>query len=338
MTSPALPEPLDAFPLPPCAVLLQGASAAASERDLALQALRQVLAQRRLALPLGPEQDPADPTRLLSLNQFALQLATAGFPSDQITLPPQPWGQPTTAPQLVLAALVDAENDVVWFPGVLTGPEVVSAIGVSPDGPGEELTLELGVFRGGIDRLLTLVQVLDPAALPRQGLAPASGPPLIGVVRDWLEGLLSPALAALGAELVPLTEGAFRSRGLPAAGVPDALAILSIPLGLGGDGTLHWGEAARPCVERFQLLLIPTAPEGNAPEQLTLQLVGDLPGDLLPDGLLLTASQGSRRQSVASATSTTLQLPLPADPALIEVSLTAPGGTTLQLPPLQLPL
>jgi hypothetical protein len=338
MTSPALPDLQEAFPIPQGAVLLQGASAAASERDLALQALRQVLAQRRLALPLGPEQDPADPTRLLSLNQFALQLATAGFPSDQIALPPQPWGQPSTAPQLVLAALVDAENDVVWFPGVLTGPEVVSAIGLSPEAPGEEHTLNVSAFRGGIDRLLTLVQVLDPAAIPRQALAPAAAPPLVVVVREWLEGLLSPALAALGTELVPLTEAAFRSKGLSAAGVPNALAILSIPLGLGGDGTLQAGEASRTCVERFQLLLIPTAADGTTAEQLTLQLVGEISGDLLPDGLLLTAAQGSRRQSVASASSTSLAVQLPADPALIEVTLSAPGGTTLQLPPLQLPL
>ena len=337
MTPSALPEPLDAFPIPTGAVLLKGTSAEASERDLALQALRQVLAQRRLALPLGPELDPGDPTRLLSLNQFAVQLATAGFPSDQIALPSQPWSQAATAPQLVLAALVDGENDVVWFPGVLTSPEAVSALGGSPDAPGEELTLEVNAFRGGIDRLLALVQVLDPAAIPRQALAPAAAPPLV-VVREWLEGLLSPALAALGTELVPLTEAAFRSKGLSAAGVPNALAILSIPLGLGGDGTLQSGEASRTCVERFQLLLIPTAADGTTAERLTLQLVGEISGDLLPDGLLLTAAQGSRRQSVASASSTSLAVQLPADPALIEVSLTAPGGATLQLPPLQLPL
>jgi len=338
MTSPALPEPLEEFPIPPGALLLEGASAEAGERELAVQALRQLLVQRRLALPLGPELDPADPNRTLTINHFAVQLATAGFPSDQIPFSSKPWNHPSTAPQLVLAALVDGENDVVWFPGVLTGPEVASALRSTPDSPGGELTLELSAFRGGIDRLLTLVQLLDPAAITRQALTPAAAPPLVVVVREWLEGLLSPILASLGAELLPLTEGAFRSKGPPATGVPDALAILSIPLGLGGDGTLQWGEAARPCIERFQLLLIPTAEEGSAPERLTLQLVGDLPGDLLPDGLLLTASQGSRRQSVASSASTTIQLQLPADPALIEVSLTAPGGTTLQLPPLQLPL
>ena len=338
MSPSVLPEPLDAFPIPPGAVLLKGTSAGASERDLALQALRQVLAQRRLALPLGPELDPGDPTRLLSLNQFAVQLATAGFPSDQIPIPSQPWSQAATAPQLVLAALVDGENDVVLFPGVLTGPEVASALGASPDALGGELTLEVNAFRGGIDRLLTLVQVLDPAAIPRRALAPAAAPPPLVVVREWLEGLLSPALAALGTELVPLTEAAFRSKGLSAIGVSNALAILSIPLGLGGDGTLQWGEAARSCVERFQLLLIPSAPEGTTPERLTLQLVGEIQGDLLPDGLVLTAAQGSRRQSVASASSTSLAVQLPADPALIEVSLTAPGGATLQLPPLQLPL
>jgi len=227
---------------------------------------------------------------------------------------------------------------VVWFPGVLTGPEVASALGASPDGPGEELTVEVNAFRGGIDRLLTLVQVLDPAAIPRQALAPAAAPPLVVVVREWLEGLLSPALAALGTELVPLTEAAFRSKGLSAAGVPNALAILSIPLGLSGDGTLQSGEASRTCVERFQLLLIPTAADGTTAERLTLQLVGEISGDLLPDGLLLTAAQGNRRQSVASSSSTSLDVQLPADPALIEVSLTAPGGATLQLPPLQLPL
>lgn len=333
----ALPEPLDAFPIPKGAVLLKGTSAEAGERDLALQALRQVLAQRRLALPLGPELDPGDPTRLLSLNQFAVQLATEGFPSDQIPFSSQPWSQPTTAPQLLLAALVDWENDVVWFPGVLTGPEVVSALGAAVDASGDELSLEVNAFRGGIDRLLTLVQLLDPAAIPRQALAPAPAP-LVVVVREWLEGLLSPALAALGAELVPISEGAFRSKGLPTTGVSDALVILSIPLGLGGDGTLQWGESALSCVERFQLLLIPSAMEGTTPERLTLQLVGEIQGDLLPDGLVLTAAQGGRRQSVASASSTSLAVQLPADRALIEVCLTAPDGTTLQLPPLQLPL
>ncbi|MCS5700831.1 hypothetical protein NZK32_17460 [Cyanobium sp. FGCU-52] len=338
MTSSALPEPLEAFPIPMGAVLLPHQEGHVSERDLALQALRKVLAQRRLALPLGPEVDPADPARLLSLNHFALQLATAPFPSDQISFLSHLWKGSASSPQLLLAALVDEENDVVWFPGVLTGPEVVSALGSAPALTGAELTLEVADFRGGIDRLLTLVQVLDPAAIPRAALGPVSGMPLVVSVREWLEGFLSPAMAALGTKLLPRKEGAFRSRDLPPSGIPDALAILSIPLGLDGDGTLHWGEAARPCVERFQLLLIPSASEGIVPEQLILQLVGELQGDLLPDGLLLTASQGNRRQSISSASTTALQLRIPADPALIEVSLTAPGGTTLQLPPLQLPL
>lgn len=338
MTSPAPPEPLEAFPIPQGAVLLQNTSADANERHLALEALRKVLTQRRLALPLGPEIDPGDPARLLSLNNFALQLATVGFTSNLIAFPSQPWSHSTTAPQLVLAALVDEDNDVVWFPGVLTAPEVVSALGSTSNTPGAEITLEVNSFRGGIDRLLTLVQVLDPASIPRQALLPTAAPPIVVAIREWLEELLSPGLAALGAELVPLTAGAFRSKPLSSAMVADALAILSIPLGLGEDGILHWGESARRCVERFQLLLIPTSAEGAALERLTLQLVGEISGDLLPDGLLLTASQGSRHQSVSSDASTILEMQLPADSALIEVSLTAIGGTILRLPPLNLPL
>jgi hypothetical protein len=72
-------------------------------------------------------------------------------------------------------------------------------------------------------------------------------------------------------------------------------------------------------------------------ERLTLQLLGDLPGDLLPDGLLLTAVQGSRRLSVSSDASTLLELELHAATDLIQVSLTPPGGEPLALPPLQLP-
>ncbi|MCP9928833.1 hypothetical protein [Cyanobium sp. CH-040] len=353
-TSPASPvpiEPLEAFPLPPGAIVLPPPLWQQVQEDgerelrrLALAALRQAMDERELHLPLGPETDPTDPSRLLALNRFAVQLAVTGMLSDEVAVPAAPWRDAATAPQLLLVAAIDPENGVVGVPGVLTASEVIAAVG-DGDQRAERLVLPISAFKGGIERLFTLTALLDPAALPRQALRQQPARPAVRV-RDWLEGLLPPALGDLGAELVPVTAGAFRQGGATADSLaPGALAVLSIPLGLTTAGTLVTGDAAQACLERFRLLLIPTAqppsaataPATDAAERLTLQLVGELEGDLLPDGLLLSASQGSRRSSVSSANSTQLELELPAAPDLIEVTLTPPDGTPLVLPPLQLP-
>jgi hypothetical protein len=62
-----------------------------------------------------------------------------------------------------------------------------------------------------------------------------------------------------------------------------------------------------------------------------------MPGDLLPDGLVLTACQGSHEQRQASTGSTLIELIFQASSDLIEVSLSYPGSSDLVLPPLQLP-
>lgn len=343
-------EPLEAFPIPEDAIVLPAEALAEGEaqskgqrelRRLALAALQQAMAERRLQLPLGPQTDLSDPSRLLSLNRFAVQLATTGLLADQVLVPAGPWSDATTAPQLLLVAAIDEENGVVHFPGVLTATELVAAI-ERPDRQSEHLALPIATLAGGIERLFTLTALLDSAALPRQALIPAPQRSALVRVRDWLDGLVPPSLGDLGAELMPITAGAFRQGGATADSLaPGALAVLSIPLGLTTDGELVWGDAARGCIERFRLLLIPTSekPSGVEPaaEKLTLLLLGELEGDLLPDALLLLAIQGSRRLSVRSSMSRSLELELPADPELIEVTLTPPGGTPLVLPPLQLP-
>jgi hypothetical protein len=151
-------------------------------------------------------------------------------------------------------------------------------------------------------------------------------------VIDWLSGQLADSLSGLGGSLQPATAFAFRS-GVTAA--EGALTVLSIPLGLGAGGALVYGEAAAGCIERFQLQLIPSG--ATTVERLRLRLIGAMAGDLLPAGLTLTAVQGSHRQTITSQLSTSLELELQGAQDLIEVSLTAPGGEPLQLPPLQLP-
>ena len=328
--------PTDLLPMPTGAIELPVSTTATSLRALAVAALKLALAERRLAIPLGPETAAEDEGRLLSLNRFGLQLATAGISADQLAIDVAPWAEVATAPQLLLAALVDEENDVVWFPGVLTGQELIAAAS-SAARQGDQLLLEPESFGGGLDRLFTLVQLLEPGALPRHALLPATQclQTTIVAVADWLSGRLDGALAQIfGAEWQPVTQGAFRS-GLTAA-TNDALALVAIPLGLVGK-QLVCGQAADECIERFVLQMIATGNAPFAPDGLVLRLTAAMGGDLLPDGLSLAASQGSHEQRQSTAADTTIELVFHGGPELINVRLSYPGSDDLVLPPLQLP-
>ena len=338
MTSPAPIEPLEAFPMPAGAIELDDSTAALNARSLAVAGLQQALRDRRLPLPLGPETAFGDAQRLLSLNRFAVQLATGGVLADQLAIDAAPWASEATAPQLLLAALVDEDNAVVAFPGVLTGAEFIE-LARSTERSDQAVLLDPLAFRGGVDRLLTLVQLLEPEALLRLSLTPAaqaSAGSVVAVI-DWLRGQLDQAFSALGGELTPVAAGAFRSGVVASEAEAQSLAMLVIPFGLSGDQLVS-GDAARRCVRKFQLALIPTGPDhATHPTGLVVRLSSAVPGALLPDGLQLEARQGSHRQSITSAMSTELELVFQASDQLLDVSLRYGEADPVDLPSLQLP-
>ena len=327
--------PTDLLPMPDGAVELPADITATTRRAMAVAALRQVLFERQLALPLGPETAAEDEGRLLSINRFGLQLATAGISADQIAIDQAPWAEVATAPQLLLAALVDEENDVVWVPGVLTGQEFVAAAKSSPR-LGDQVLLEANAFAGGLDRLLTLVQLLETEALPRVTLNGAGALQReVVAVADWLSGHVDGALTQLfGAQWQPVTQSAFR--GVITAASSDALALVAIPLGLDGQ-QLVCGQAAESCIERFELQMIATGSTSIASGALLLRLRAVMAGDLLPDGLTLTASQGSHEQRQSAEADTLIELVFQGGQELVNVRLSFPGSDDLVLPPLQLP-
>jgi len=324
---------MEVLPMPAGAIELPVEQPWSSDRALAVAALRQVLAAQPTALPLGPETAADDDGRLLSLNRFALQLATGGISADQIAVDAKPWAEEATAPQLLLAAQVDEENAVVAFGGVLTGPEFV-ALARAAERNGDQLLLEASAFKGGVERLLTLVQLLEPAALPRVALPSLQRQVL--AIADWLGGQLDGALQQVfGAQWQPLTQGAFFSGGAAAA-ERDALALVAIPLGLEGS-QLVCGQAAEGCIERFVLQMVATGVDPARPDGLVLRLTAAMAGDLLPDGLVITARQGSHEQRQSASSSTQIELVFGGGAELITVSLSYPGSSDLVLPPLQLP-
>ena len=338
MTNPAPIDPLEAFPMPAGAIELDNSTTSLSARSLAVAALQRALRDRKLSLPLGPETALGDAQRLLSLNRFGVQLATAGVLADQLAVDGAPWLSEATAPQLLLAALVDEENAVVAFPGVLTGAEFIE-LARSAERSDQAVLLDPLAFRGGVDRLLTLVQLLEPDALPRLSLAPAAQTAAGSVVAviDWLRGQLDEAFSALGGELTPVAAGAFRSGAVASEAAEQALAMLVIPFGLSGDQLVS-GDAARRCVRKFQLALIPTGPDhATHPTGLVVRLSSAVPGALLPDGLQLDARQGSHRQTITSAMSTELELVFQASDQLLDVSLRYGETGLVELPSLQLP-
>ena len=325
-------ESLEAFPIPDGAVLLAPSASRRGFRRFAVAALKQALAERNLLLPLGPQTDLDNHEHLLSLNRFAVQVVTSGITADEISIPLKHWYQTGLAPQFLLAAQVDEENDVVWFPGVLTAPEFQELV-ANHANQKQEIALLPTQFRDGIDRLLRLVQLLEPSAIRRTGLISqstlASDP--VSSVLDWLAGQLDEALSSLGGELVPATAGAFRSAS---ASAEDALAVVAIPLGL--DGTqLCSGETAANCIERFRLLLIPIGVD--KPSSLLLRLVPFLEGDLLPEGLALEAKQGELTQLIAANFSKSLEMSFPASDDSLSITIQFPDAHPLHLPPLQLP-
>ena len=355
MTPPApSPDPLGddpddpmALPLPPDSLLLEDAGpigCAADRPRLVMQVLRQQMAE--LGLNLSLQEAAAAPADrgwsggdglVFLLQGFRVQLVCAPFWADELLLPAAPWRQPGQSPQLLLGAWVEEESGVVRLPGVLTAAELLNRCAGFPHGQAPR-TLPLTAFLGGLERLFQLVRLLSPEALTPL-LTPAlpslqtplptlrSAAAALVVMRDWLEGQLGEALAALGAELLPATAGAFRSAAVQPRSA--ALATVSIPLGL-VLGRIQCGPGRSGASERFQLIL-QLCGEGDGTEWLQVWLEPDLPGDLLPQRLALSVGDQVIDTGL-DGSSEPLSLTVPAGNDGIGISLRHGGGSQIELP------
>ena len=335
MTSSPDHDLLEAFPIPEGCIALPPTELARSRRASVVEALQLAIQERDPTLPLGPQTALDDDERLLVLNRFGLQLSIGGFLSDELDLNLQPWRDSNAAPHLAVGALVDDDNGLVLIQGVLTGEELHRL--VSEESPSEaSLTVAVNAFHGGIQRLFTLVQLMEPAALPAVDWRSEGQRLLDGVasVVGWLKGQLADSLADLGGQLQPVSAGAFRSTAdsnLPA----DAGAVLNIPLGLNSNDALETGEGSQDCIERFQLRLILLGGVDSS-TRLMLQICPELPGDLIPDGLELRLVQGGREQRQTSSNDQQLELIANEDDSLLSITVCYGDAPPLRLPPLQL--
>ena len=203
----SLPEEMEAFPIPEGAVFLDSGEGL-TLRELAIAALQKIINDRELTLPLGPELDLNNPKRLLILNRFAIQVVTAGITTDEISIPLENWFRAGAAPQILLAAQIDEENNVVSFPGVLTGEEFKQLFSDQLNNQ-KEVSLSVNEFKGGVDRLLSFVRLLEPSAITREGFTNKADWSWVPITKKIKSSL---SIAAVGVAAIVLGPQIFKPR------------------------------------------------------------------------------------------------------------------------------
>ena len=179
------------------------------------------------------------------------------------------------------------------------------------------------------------MQLLEPSAIPRQSLSTTAEQLRQRVIRisDWINGRVDDALAATGASLQPVSAEAFRATQQEQT--LGAKARLAIPLGLDGNQLIVSGDAVGSCIEQFQLELL-ALDSGDGVSALVVRINAALPGDVLPDGLVLTSQQGRAAQRVESAGDLSIELTISGSDTDVDLALAYGDAPPFVLPSLQI--
>ena len=162
-------EIFDALPIPEDAVILKPKKVL-DLSQLALLGIKEMIRQRGINLKVKKKRDVTELDCILEINNFYIQVIFAGFSSDQIIVPLERWYKINNAPQIILAANIDEESNIVFFKGIMTAKEFIN-IYLKKNAKGQSFEIPLTQFKGGINRLLSFVQILESEALSRKGIS-----------------------------------------------------------------------------------------------------------------------------------------------------------------------
>ena len=172
-------EIFDALPIPEDAVILKPKKVL-DLSQLALLGIKEMIRQRGINLKVKKKRDVTELDCIFEINNFSIQVIFAGFSSDHIIVPLKRWFKINNAPQIILAANIDEESNIISFKGILTAKEFIN-IYLKKNAKGQSFEIHLDEFKGGINRLLSFVQILDSQALSKEGIRRN---------KDFLESLL----------------------------------------------------------------------------------------------------------------------------------------------------
>ena len=132
-------------------------------------ALKKVISDENLNLEVKLISSIKDLDCLVEMNKFYIQIVITGISSDEAIIPLKRWYKKNSAPQLILAMSIDEENGLIEFPGLITEKEFKNLI-KEPNPKNKYVNIPINSFKGGINRLLSMIQILDLEALSREGL------------------------------------------------------------------------------------------------------------------------------------------------------------------------
>ena len=161
-------ESIDAFPIPEGSVILENYKIL-NLSQLAILAIKKLINERGINLKLKNTKKVTDQDCILELNNFTIQIVFTGISSDNLVVPLKRWYKIKGAPQIILAASIDEENNIVFFKGIITAKEFINTF-LERNARNQSYEISLDKFQGGIDKLFNYVQILDPKALSSRGL------------------------------------------------------------------------------------------------------------------------------------------------------------------------
>ena len=148
--------------IPEDAVKLHSPFKFGEEKKAVLEALRILMKERSLNYGIRLIDDHNDQLSKIKINNFSIKILTSGIYSDEVNIKKNQIYGKHSPTQLFLLAQIDDEYDYVFFKGVLTADEFSELVPEKFDDD-NLCSLNVDEFKGGINRFITFIQILNPA-------------------------------------------------------------------------------------------------------------------------------------------------------------------------------
>ena len=105
----------------------------------------------------------------LKVNNFFVQIVICGLSADEVNIPLKSWKKSGNTPQIILPAKIDDENNIVYFPGIITAKKFINLISKNIKDT-SKVTIPIDNFNGGIDKFFNYVTLFNAEAISRAGI------------------------------------------------------------------------------------------------------------------------------------------------------------------------
>ena len=99
--------------------------------------------------------------KILIINKFRVQVYICSHFDEDVNISINPWIKNKNNPHLLLAAQVDDENNIVYFPGVITGNEFNKLLIDNKSKDLNNIKIPISDFDGGVDLLFNIIKLID---------------------------------------------------------------------------------------------------------------------------------------------------------------------------------